>query len=110
MSTEHIPNLELIEAGNERAKFRSPDGEGYFEYEIVYKDSNDETLDHNKVNLLITGENVLSEPLSEIVSFSHDVFNTAKKESGEINPTKVFWLVAKALEKLVCPNCSDGIN
>ena len=27
---------------------------------------------------------------------------------GDVNPTKVFWAIYKALDKLVCPNCDKG--
>jgi len=27
---------------------------------------------------------------------------------GDLNPTKVFWAIYKALDKLVCPNCDKG--
>jgi hypothetical protein len=104
-----IENLELLEAGNEMFKFKSPDGEGYFSCSIVYQDLTGNTLSPNKIHLKIIGKNVLNEDINEIVSFTPEEFNQAK-EAGEINPTKVFWLVAKVLEALVCPNCSDGID
>ena len=104
-----IKNLELLEAGMELAKFKSPDGEGYINYLLVHQDSEGKVLDSNKIHLKITGKSVLQVNINEIVSFTPDDFNQTK-ESGEINPTKVFWLVAKALEALVCPNCSDGID
>lgn len=104
-----IKDLELLEAKDEIARFKSPDGEGYFSYSIVYQDLEGKVLSPNKIHLKIIGKNVLNEDINEIVSFTPEEFNQAK-ESGEINPTKVFWLVAKVLEALVCPNCSDGID
>lgn len=106
---ETIPNLELLEVDSNAAKFISPDGQGHIEWTYL-ESKNGKPFNDDNDYFSITGQSVLKQNINTLFSAPTLEINEIKDADGKINPTKLFWLVAKALEALVCPNCSDGID
>jgi hypothetical protein len=87
--------LELLDIGSNVASFGRS---GHPQQQLGLMNwSNPVHTSGDKYNVFVSGRNTKGE--------NFEPTEVEVEISGDLNPTKVFWAIYKALDKLVCPNC-----
>ncbi len=90
--------LQVLDIGNNVAAFGRI-GQPKEQKGLMYW-TNPVHISEDKHSLTVSGRNTLG--------FNFEPQDVQIKVKGDVNPTKVFWAIYKALDKLVCPNCDRG--